>query len=124
MRSDLINRPMALELKHLGPEGLEVVHAEIVLAGQGFGGDDVGHHLLVQRVDDRPVQPFGDGSHRLAVGAREGIQRGRTPGGRDHNEHFVKNFTKSFVLEAHFTHAKWAARSGPPYPKSRLATQR
>ena len=39
----------------------ELVHAKIVLASQGLGGDDVGHHLVVKRIDDGPVQALGDG---------------------------------------------------------------
>lgn len=34
--------------QNTNPECLEMVHTEVVPAGQGFGGDDAGHHLFVQ----------------------------------------------------------------------------
>ena len=45
-----------LLFKDTRPKGFQVVHAEVVPASQRLGSEDVGHHLLVQRVDDRPVK--------------------------------------------------------------------
>ena len=53
--------PRYLPLEHAGPKRLEVFRAEVVPAGQGLGRDDVGHHLLVQGVHDRPVKALGNG---------------------------------------------------------------
>ncbi len=43
------------------PKCLEVAHSKVVLAGQGLGGDDVGHHAIVQWIDDGAVNALGDG---------------------------------------------------------------
>jgi len=50
-----------LNFKHSWPERLKVVHAKIIPAGKGFGGDDVGHHFFGEGVHDVAVKAFGNG---------------------------------------------------------------
>jgi hypothetical protein len=40
-----------------------ITPAWIPMRSQRLGGDDIGHHLLAQGVDDRAVQSLGDRHH-------------------------------------------------------------
>ena len=57
---DFLSQKQLCLFKNTRSECFQVVHAEVVFADQGLGRDDIGHHILVQRVYDRSVRSLGD----------------------------------------------------------------
>ena len=48
------------KFKLFGSKCFQVFPAKIIFAGKRLGGNDVGHHFLIQRVYDGSVQSFGN----------------------------------------------------------------
>jgi len=51
------------KFKFFGSKSFQVFPAKFIFAGKRFGGNDVGHHFLVQGVYDGTVQSFGNCHH-------------------------------------------------------------